>query len=105
MPSAAALRSEHWINGSSTARTSTRTAPIWNPATGEQTRQVVLGSTQDVTDAVRSGLEIGTLDQWQLHRRNVYPHRTDLEPGHRRTDQTGGAWQYPGCDGCRPQRP
>src|ERR1035438_950421 len=57
MPSAAALRSEHWINGSSTAGTSTRTAPIWNPATGEQTRQVVLGSTQDVTDAVRSGLE------------------------------------------------
>jgi malonate-semialdehyde dehydrogenase (acetylating)/methylmalonate-semialdehyde dehydrogenase len=48
---------EHWINGSSTAGTSTRTAPIWNPATGEQTRQVVLGSTQDVTDAVRSGLE------------------------------------------------
>ena len=48
---------EHWINGSSTAGTSTRTAPIWNPATGEQTRQVVLGSTQDVTDAVCSGLE------------------------------------------------
>ena len=48
---------EHWINGSSTAGTSTRSAPIWNPATGEQTRHVVLGSTQDVDDAVRSGLE------------------------------------------------
>jgi malonate-semialdehyde dehydrogenase (acetylating) / methylmalonate-semialdehyde dehydrogenase len=48
---------EHWINGSSTAGTSTRTAPIWNPATGQHTRRVVLGSTQDVDDAVRSGLE------------------------------------------------
>jgi malonate-semialdehyde dehydrogenase (acetylating)/methylmalonate-semialdehyde dehydrogenase len=48
---------EHWINGSSTAGTSTRTAPIWNPATGQHTRLVVLGSTQDVDDAVRSGLE------------------------------------------------
>jgi malonate-semialdehyde dehydrogenase (acetylating)/methylmalonate-semialdehyde dehydrogenase len=48
---------EHWINGRSTAGPSTRTAPIWNPATGEQTRQVVLGSTHDVDDAVRSGLE------------------------------------------------
>jgi malonate-semialdehyde dehydrogenase (acetylating)/methylmalonate-semialdehyde dehydrogenase len=48
---------EHWINGRSTAGTSTRTAPIWNPATGEQTRHVLLGSTHDVDDAVRSGLE------------------------------------------------
>ena len=48
---------EHWIDGRSTAGTSTRTAPIWNPATGEQTRQVVLGTTHDVDEAVRSGLE------------------------------------------------
>jgi malonate-semialdehyde dehydrogenase (acetylating)/methylmalonate-semialdehyde dehydrogenase len=48
---------EHWINGSSTAGASTRTAPIWNPATGQHTSRVVLGSTQDVDDAVRSGLE------------------------------------------------
>jgi malonate-semialdehyde dehydrogenase (acetylating) / methylmalonate-semialdehyde dehydrogenase len=48
---------EHWINGRSTAGTSTRTAPIWNPATGEQTRHVLLGSAHDVDDAVRSGLE------------------------------------------------
>jgi malonate-semialdehyde dehydrogenase (acetylating)/methylmalonate-semialdehyde dehydrogenase len=48
---------QHWIGGTTTAGTSTRTAPIWNPATGERSRQVVLGSTQDVDDAVRSGLK------------------------------------------------
>jgi malonate-semialdehyde dehydrogenase (acetylating)/methylmalonate-semialdehyde dehydrogenase len=48
---------KHWIGGTTTAGTSTRTAPIWNPAKGEQSGQVVLGNAQDVDDAVRSGLE------------------------------------------------
>ena len=35
---------EHWIGGTTTSGTSTRTAPVWNPATGEQQAQVVLAS-------------------------------------------------------------
>ena len=53
---------EHWIDGTTTAGTSTRTAPVWDPATGEQQRQVVLGSAQDVDAAVRSGLE--AFEEW-----------------------------------------
>jgi malonate-semialdehyde dehydrogenase (acetylating)/methylmalonate-semialdehyde dehydrogenase len=62
---------KHWIGGTTTAGTSTRTAPIWNPATGEQSRQVVLGSAQDVDDAVRSGLEaFGDWSQASLSKRS-----------------------------------
>ena len=43
---------EHWIAGKSTAGTSERTAPVWNPATGEQQAEVVLGSVADVEAAV-----------------------------------------------------
>ena len=43
---------EHWIGGTTTSGTSTRTAPVWNPATGEHQAQVVLASRQDVDDAV-----------------------------------------------------
>jgi malonate-semialdehyde dehydrogenase (acetylating)/methylmalonate-semialdehyde dehydrogenase len=53
---------EHWIGGTSTAGTSTRTAPIWNPATGEQRAQVLLAAPADVDSAVRSGLE--AFDEW-----------------------------------------
>ena len=53
---------EHWIHGTTTSGTSTRTAPVWNPATGEQQRQVVLGSAGDVDAAVRSGLE--AFEEW-----------------------------------------
>ena len=47
---------EHWIGGTTTSGTSTRTAPVWNPATGEQQAQVVLASAQDVDDAVAAAL-------------------------------------------------
>ena len=53
---------EHWIGGTTTSGTSTRTAPVWNPATGEHQAQVVLASRQDVDDAVRSGL--AAYDEW-----------------------------------------
>jgi len=53
---------EHWIGGTTTSGTSARRAPIWNPATGEQVSQVVLGSTKDVDDAVRSGLT--AFEEW-----------------------------------------
>ena len=53
---------EHWIGGTTTSGTSTRTAPVWNPATGEHQAQVVLASRQDVDDAVRSGL--AAFEEW-----------------------------------------
>ena len=45
---------EHWIGGKQTAGTSTRHAPVWNPATGEQQAQVLLANTRDVDEAVRA---------------------------------------------------
>ena len=45
---------EHWIGGRSSPGTSTRTAPVWDPATGVQQAQVVLGSAADVEEAVRA---------------------------------------------------
>ena len=43
---------EHWIGGKATPGSSTRTAPVFNPATGEQQAEVVLASQRDVADAV-----------------------------------------------------
>ena len=43
---------EHWIGGEFTSGTSTRRGPVFNPATGEQQHEVVLGSTADVDLAV-----------------------------------------------------
>jgi malonate-semialdehyde dehydrogenase (acetylating)/methylmalonate-semialdehyde dehydrogenase len=53
---------EHWIGGKATAGTSTRTAPIWDPATGAQQAQVVLGSTADVDEAVR--VAAAAFEEW-----------------------------------------
>ncbi len=38
----------HWINGHSVTGTSSRTSPVFNPATGEQTGVVALASVEDV---------------------------------------------------------
>ncbi len=43
---------EHWIDGKTTVGTSSRTAPVFNPATGAQQADVRLANTQDVADAV-----------------------------------------------------
>ncbi|WP_030441930.1 CoA-acylating methylmalonate-semialdehyde dehydrogenase [Actinoplanes subtropicus] len=43
---------EHWIGGEFTSGTSTRRGPVFNPATGEQQHEVVLGSAADVDLAV-----------------------------------------------------
>ncbi|MGX1910745.1 CoA-acylating methylmalonate-semialdehyde dehydrogenase [Streptomyces phaeochromogenes] len=43
---------EHWINGSPTSGTSPQTAPVFNPATGQEQAQVALGSAADVDIAV-----------------------------------------------------
>jgi malonate-semialdehyde dehydrogenase (acetylating)/methylmalonate-semialdehyde dehydrogenase len=43
---------EHWIGGKTGSASSTRTSPVWNPATGQQQAQVVLASKADVDDVV-----------------------------------------------------
>src|SRR5690606_4497600 len=41
-----------WIDGRLTAGTGTRTAPVWNPATGAQQAGVLLAESGDVDAAV-----------------------------------------------------
>ncbi|MBB5791751.1 CoA-acylating methylmalonate-semialdehyde dehydrogenase [Jiangella mangrovi] len=43
---------EHWIGGAATRAGSTRTAPVWNPATGEQQAEVLLAEPGDIDVAV-----------------------------------------------------
>ena len=42
----------HWLNGKLTPSTSGRTAPVWDPATGEIQAQVDLASSDEVSEAV-----------------------------------------------------
>ena len=44
----------HWIGGKPATGTSSRTSPVWNPATGEQQAEVLLASAADVDDAVQT---------------------------------------------------
>jgi malonate-semialdehyde dehydrogenase (acetylating) / methylmalonate-semialdehyde dehydrogenase len=53
---------EHWIDGATTAGTSSRTAPVYNPATGEHQAQVVLATRDDVELAVASSKK--AFDTW-----------------------------------------
>ena len=43
---------QHWIAGAATPGASTRTGPVWNPATGAQQAQVLLAEPADVHSAV-----------------------------------------------------
>ncbi|GAA4102367.1 CoA-acylating methylmalonate-semialdehyde dehydrogenase [Actinomadura miaoliensis] len=43
---------DHWINGSPAPGTSTRSAPVWNPATGREQARVPLAAPADVDAAV-----------------------------------------------------
>ncbi|HEX6935670.1 MAG TPA: CoA-acylating methylmalonate-semialdehyde dehydrogenase [Actinomycetes bacterium] len=54
---------EHWISGGETSGSSTRTAPFWNPATGEQQAEVVLAEAADVDAAVKSGAK--AFEEWR----------------------------------------
>ncbi len=45
-------RIPHWIGGKETYGDSTRTGPVFNPATGEQTGEVVLAERSDVDAAI-----------------------------------------------------
>ena len=53
---------EHWIDGKATALSSTRTAPVFNPATGARQAEVVLASKQDVDAAVEAAKQ--AFDGW-----------------------------------------
>ncbi len=44
---------EHWIDGRTTAGSSTRRGPVWNPATGAQQAEVLLAEPADVDAAVQ----------------------------------------------------
>jgi len=54
---------QHWIDGSFTAGASDRTGPVFNPATGEQTADVMLGSEADVDSAVKAAAN--AFESWQ----------------------------------------
>ncbi|MEO6884681.1 MAG: CoA-acylating methylmalonate-semialdehyde dehydrogenase, partial [Jatrophihabitantaceae bacterium] len=53
----------HWIGGRAVEGTSGRTAPVFNPATGEQTGQVALASAAEVAGAVKMAGEAA--HQWR----------------------------------------
>lgn len=53
---------EHWVGGRPTSGTSQRTAAVFDPATGAQTREVRLASAQDVADAV--GVAAQAFEEW-----------------------------------------
>ncbi|WP_460941418.1 aldehyde dehydrogenase family protein, partial [Sediminivirga luteola] len=42
----------HWINGTEHHTTGTNTAPVYNPATGEHTRNVTLATESDINTAI-----------------------------------------------------
>ena len=48
---------EHWIAGTTTSGAGERTAPVYNPATGEQSAQLRLGSPADVQSAIAAARE------------------------------------------------
>jgi len=53
---------EHWIDGKTTALSSTRTAPVFNPATGARQADVVLASKADVDATVQAARQ--AFDGW-----------------------------------------
>jgi malonate-semialdehyde dehydrogenase (acetylating)/methylmalonate-semialdehyde dehydrogenase len=48
---------QHWIGGTLTAGAAARTAPVWNPATGEQQAQVLLAEAADVDAVIEAAAE------------------------------------------------
>jgi malonate-semialdehyde dehydrogenase (acetylating)/methylmalonate-semialdehyde dehydrogenase len=53
----------HWIGGKPVTGRSTRTGPVWNPATGEQQAEVLLADVEDVDEAVRTAA--AAFEQWR----------------------------------------
>src|SRR5262245_30498864 len=56
-------RIHHWIDGKIFESTSGRTAPVFNPALGEQSGEVYLGSVEEVDAAVASAK--GAFPTWR----------------------------------------
>jgi malonate-semialdehyde dehydrogenase (acetylating)/methylmalonate-semialdehyde dehydrogenase len=52
----------HWIDGRPVATEGARSAPVWNPATGEQQAEVLLASDDEVGAAVRSAA--AAFEEW-----------------------------------------
>jgi malonate-semialdehyde dehydrogenase (acetylating)/methylmalonate-semialdehyde dehydrogenase len=53
---------QHRIGGADTVGASTRTEPIWNPATGEQQAEVLLAESSDIDRAVKAAQ--AAFEQW-----------------------------------------
>ena len=48
---------EHFVNGKNYSGNSKRSSPIFNPATGEETARVQLGTTEDLNKAAEKAKE------------------------------------------------
>src|SRR5437667_7208081 len=59
----AAERVTHWINGKRVAGTSSRSGPVYNPATGELAREVDFASVEEVNAAVHAAK--GAFPAWR----------------------------------------
>jgi malonate-semialdehyde dehydrogenase (acetylating)/methylmalonate-semialdehyde dehydrogenase len=55
---------QHWVGGSFVAGASTRSGPVFNPATGEQTGEVAFASREDVDGAVAAARE--AFETWRF---------------------------------------
>jgi malonate-semialdehyde dehydrogenase (acetylating) / methylmalonate-semialdehyde dehydrogenase len=52
----------HWIGGAATSGSSTRTGPVWNPATGVRQAEVLLAEPADVQHAVEAAAK--AFEEW-----------------------------------------
>jgi malonate-semialdehyde dehydrogenase (acetylating)/methylmalonate-semialdehyde dehydrogenase len=53
---------KHWIDGAETRGTSSRTSPVFDPATGERQAEVVLAESSDVDRAVAAAAD--AFEEW-----------------------------------------
>ena len=53
---------QHWIDGAETRGSSTRTSPVFNPATGEQQAEVALAEQADVDRVVAAAA--AAFEEW-----------------------------------------
>jgi malonate-semialdehyde dehydrogenase (acetylating) / methylmalonate-semialdehyde dehydrogenase len=54
---------QHWIGGNLTMGVSSRTSPVWNPATGEQQAEVLLAQQADVDAAIKTAAD--AFESWR----------------------------------------
>ena len=76
---------QHWIDGELTAGRSDRSGPVFNPATGSQTSEVVFASADDVDTAVQTAKK--AFESWRTssltQRQNIMFAFRELVAGHR----------------------